>query len=71
MKTPRTIFNHLRSVVYGPIIARLASVEGDAPKVLSQLLNIEYTNLMNSVTVSPATLAIYKALDNANIQSRS
>jgi len=50
-------------------IARLASVEGDAPRVLSQLLNIEYANLMNSVTVSPATLAIYKALDNANIQS--
>jgi hypothetical protein len=50
-------------------IARLASVEGDAPKILSQLLNIEYVNLMNNVTVNPATLAIYKALDNANIQS--
>ena len=50
-------------------INRLGPVEGASSKVLSQLMNIEYTNLMNSVTTNPATKAIYKALDNANIQS--
>ncbi len=50
-------------------ISRLGSVEGESSKVLSQLMSIECTNLMNSVTANPATKAIYKALDNANIQS--
>ena len=50
-------------------IGRLESVGSDASKALSQLMRIEYGNLMNSVVINPATKAMYKALDNGNIQS--
>ena len=50
-------------------IARLASLEGEAPKRLSQLLSIESANLMDRIMVSPATSAIFQALDRANSQS--
>ena len=50
-------------------ISRLDAVEGDSPKVLSQLLRIEYSNFIDDVTISPATKAIFKALNNGNIQS--
>jgi hypothetical protein len=50
-------------------INRLALATGESAKVLSQLMNIEYTHLMDSIATSPTTKAINKALDNANIQS--
>jgi uncharacterized protein (DUF58 family) len=50
-------------------ISRLESTESGASKVLSQLMGIEYGNLINSVMNNPATKTINKALDNANIQS--
>jgi uncharacterized protein (DUF58 family) len=71
-----TMFENPTRYLYTPDISRLRanigrlnSVEGDSSKVLSQLLNIEYSTLMNSVMIHPATKAINKALDNANIQS--
>jgi hypothetical protein len=50
-------------------ISRLESVTGNASKTLSQLMSIEYGNLMNSVMIHPATQAMYKALDKGSIQS--
>jgi hypothetical protein len=71
-----TIFDSPAKYLYAPDISRIRSnisrlqaVEGDSAKVLSELLGIEVTSFMNGVTQNPATKAINKALNNANIQS--
>ncbi len=71
-----TIFENPTKYLYAPDIGRLRaninrlkSTESDASKILSQLMGIEYGNLINSVMINPATKTINKALDNANIQS--
>jgi uncharacterized protein (DUF58 family) len=71
-----TMFDNPTRYLYAPDISRLRaninrlkSTESDASKILSQLMGIEYGNLITSVMTNPATKTINKALGNANIQS--
>jgi hypothetical protein len=71
-----TIFENPARYLYGPDIvrlraniSRLASVGGDSARVLSQLLSIEYDNVISDAVANPATLAVNKAINNSNLQS--
>ena len=52
-------------------ISRLGFAESEASRTLSQLMRIEYKNLVESVIANPATRAINKALESGNTQSLS
>jgi hypothetical protein len=71
-----TVFENPARYLYGPDVARLranisrlASVGGDSARVLSQLLSIEYANVISDAIANPATQAIEKAMNNSNLQS--
>ncbi len=71
-----TFFDNPTRYLYSPDVNRLKAdinrlgfAESEASRTLSQLMKIEYKNLVESVVANPATRAINKALESSNTQS--
>jgi uncharacterized protein (DUF58 family) len=50
-------------------ITRLKFVEDSTTRTLSELLGVEYKNLLDGVTRNPATQALYRSIDRGNAES--